>query len=431
MSGDTSLPATTVRSAAQALATHHSRSVLVVQTLQLLRSGAGNMPTPRERLWCYPCGQYVRSGSRFCGNCAGPVSAATVEQGQYHGADARRPPWAPQAGEWWNSDTVPPPPRPPPSPRLKSPKNRRGKNNGKTGGKGDAFGSAGKGATPVQDYSSTDSTRVLAPPAGQLPKAPLVKPVPAPKQAELPPAADTSQDRKLLEAMLQHFVGRESELPEPVRGMMASFSSSHMRMETAELHKLVAVRAEAKKALVAINKERLTYEAAWQGYIAKLSTQLQQQLQERENYLVKLSEAEEQWRIKGSSASAAIARAAAEGQLTDAEAEPDETMAVEAVADVTEAAKSNREHIKQSSLQVLQALASVSSRIQEVLPERERTPRGKRAMGNSLETVESSPEMFPAKDKAAGATAADSGAVATQPVSPPQCTNQAAITHPA
>ena len=419
VSGDTAASRHSILAAVQALAGHHSRSVLVERARRLLRHHLNSMSTPKDKNWCYRCSQLVRRGSSFCNVCGEPVGAGAPTQ--YQGTDRWQQPWAP-AGAWWEPEAPPPaPPKPPPSPRLRSPKGRRGgqrgQGNGPGEGKAAGKGPAAKGKAPEGDFVATDSTRVLVPPTGQLPKAPKVKPIPAPKPSVDAPQAsqstEVSQDRKLLEAMLQHFAGREGELPDAVRGMLASYSTSNTRMETKELHQLVAIRAEAKNALAAISKERQTYESAWQTYLSKLTQQLQQQLQEREDYLVKLNEAEEQWRLKGSAASSSIARAAAEGQLVGSEAEAD-SMAVEVSADVMEAAKTNREHIKQSSLQVMQALASVNTRIQEVMPERERTPRGRRALTGNLETVESSPEML----NALGAADATSGGKDNSTASP-------------
>ena len=237
-------------------------------------------------------------------------------------------------------------------------------------------------ATPACSGSSTQS--------------PPVRPIAAPRAPEVSQTEPTAH-RKLMEAMVTHLAGRESDLPEALRTMLQTHAASSARSEAKELHKLVKSRTDAKQELRRIAADRQAYESAWEKYIGDLTKQLHTQLQEREAYLLKLSESEEQWKVQVSTASSAITKAAADGQAVVDEEEVDESM----VADVTELAAqaaTTREQITTSSQQVLQALRTAGSRLQlsKQEPQRDhsRTPRSKRKEHPQAEShdIDSSPD---------------------------------------
>ena len=301
------------------------------------------------------------------------------------------PPWQTTAtatstwASWQEASQKPQPPRPPGSPRwrYRSPRNRReeprDKGKGEKG-KGDKGKSSGKGKSAGQ---------VPVPPAPAGPVAPTIRAIPVPKAEGAggsTAVVDTTNDRKLLDALVSLHAAKETELPENIKTLMSQYNAMTSKQEAQQLHHLVEARAQAKKEINKITTDRARYETSWAQYIDQLGKTLQDQLKEREKYLSGLTEALEAWTAKASAASTAIAQAA--GDAPEPEADQDEDFDEEMIKDPVDTAwaASEGERVTKVGHGLLQLLQTANSNAAP-RPDHSRSPRRRGPDEQMLENI--------------------------------------------
>ena len=227
---------------------------------------------------------------------------------------------------------------------------------------------------------------VQAPPsAKQIPAAPKAQPVAPPRQGQPPDtAAASSEERKLLQALLPHMTGMET-LPPALREQLTALVEQDTKMESSALHSLVRQRTKAKGELSRTRLERANYEAAWAAYLDQLMTMLQTQFAQRIEALDAYQKTEVAWRQRLQEASAAF-------QKATSSVKPDDSITVESddaedltMVDSVEAATTHTAQIVEEHDKLLAALNGVKQQAQSgAKREGSRTPRRKRGADGDL-----------------------------------------------
>ena len=228
--------------------------------------------------WCDWCRCWSKKNAAFCQGCGWPVTPVEVTDTPpsprtravyQHGQDAV--PWSGNAWQPWRRD---PSPGRPPSRKRNAEDQQAPKGGNKGGGKGKAKAQT-KGIADLPDLS-------------QLPQPPSAQ-VMVP--ARIPPSQSQSsggsEDQKVLHSLLNALAKAES-LPEDVKMIAAQAQYNHAQQEGKTLHKLVALRTEAKKNLEQLETQRTAYEKYWSEYVAQLFELVEKQLQDKEASLTKM-----------------------------------------------------------------------------------------------------------------------------------------------
>ena len=210
--------------------------------------------------WQCVCKQWVKGSMEFCGACGAHWSVSCHGSGyaQYT-ATASKPPW--RHTEQWSSAAS--------WKRPKSPRRRKPSLPRAPGGQ--------------QDRTASGS----APLTSQLPKAPVPKPGTAPKQVLATAPVAESQDKKVLDQLLDQLRSSREELPASIKDIVDRHGKESHAQATKNLHKAVSSQAQAKREISSLQAARQDYLASWQEYVQQLAEIWETQVAERDRVLGK------------------------------------------------------------------------------------------------------------------------------------------------
>ena len=250
---------------------------------------------------------------------------------------------------------------------------RRGPTAGLKGG--NKGGGKGKAKAPTKGIADLpDLSQLPQPPSAQVM-------VPARIPSSQSQSSGGSEDQKMLHSLLNALAKAES-LPEDVKMIAAQAQYNHAQQEGKTLHKLVALRTEAKKNLEQLETQRTAYEKHWSEYVAQLFELVEKQLQEREASLTKMQKYRETWLEQLADASRQlklIPDSTAVSQLAEGDMELEDTSTVEKESEL-EAARQKKDCEKHDRLRQALAAAREATLVETG---RERTlqgPSGDRAI---------------------------------------------------
>ena len=317
--------------------------------------------------------QWCKKRDRFCGQCGWevhPYSSAAEETAPWQDNNSRPGSQTPGGRQRQRSRQRPHPPK---KGNKGSGKGKEAKGKSKTEGKG-----KGKALGQQLQPDATHSYVQAPPSAKQIPAAPKAQPVAPPRQGQPPDTvAASSEERKLLQALLPHMTGMET-LPPALREQLTALVEQDTKIKSSALHSLVRQRTKAKGELSRTRLERANYEAAWAAYLDQLMTMLQTQFAQRIEALDAYQKTEVAWRQRLQEASAAFQKASS--------VKPDDSITVESddaedltMVDSAEAATTQTAQIVEEHDKLLAALNGVKQQAQSgAKREGSRTPRRKR-----------------------------------------------------
>ena len=352
-----------IAAAARRLQGHHSRSQLPRAALQLLRKRTTTAPMATHA-WCKSCYANRSNKAAFCAVCGGKLStyvAAKTNTSSYT-APSSVVPWKTERWE---------------SPRRRSSPRRRWQPDKPAQTEGPKEPEKGKG--------KGKRTEVVAPHTRQLPKPPLAREPPAPREpGPAPTQQEGTEDSRLLEALMPHI--KAEDLPEQLRGLIKQKEQSNVKSDAKHLHRLVARRSEAKRNLAALRDERANYEQSWSKYAGDLMKILQEQWDQRDSTLQNLDSKEQEWMTQLAEATKELKAAAKDKtEVHASDSEPMSDTEVDRTAETDAKVVAKRAELTTSHQKLQEALAGVKAAA-EAGAERERTPR--RGTKRDVVTVE-------------------------------------------
>ncbi|CAE7290134.1 clpB [Symbiodinium sp. CCMP2592] len=352
-----------LRRAARTLAGHHSKSGLPLQATAIMS-------------WqCTACKQWAKATAAFCPQCG---TARYNYAGTGSGA-----PWSaePDYGEddasWWTRRRPKSPrSRPSQSPR---PRGKGGQPPGKQ--KGKPKGGRGPKEKPPRSEQPKPPKLEALPTA---PEATMVQP-PRPTGGAAPSSSSSGQD-PLLRALLAH-VASQDNVPEELASLVRQHSEDSHRVQSRQMHKMVARQQEAKRSLVKVRLERQAYETAWGQYLGQIAQLLETQLAERTKALASYDASEETWKTQLDEASVELAKQASQTadkalamevqEISEDEMDAREQQVHEAIAEEAKAAQARqqREQADLKAAELLTAMQQMRQSLPEKAREGSRTPR--------------------------------------------------------
>ncbi|CAE7699758.1 ggact.2 [Symbiodinium sp. CCMP2456] len=303
-------------------------------------------------------------------------------------------PWADQgqgARERWES----------PRRRAEQSPRRRGGVAKKGKGKRAQEANPGKGKTPPATTAVPDIT--------QLPEVPKAARPPLPKQGEST-AAGPTEDRKLLEQLMEQLTVSGTELPAGLAAMVNQYQAENHRLHGRQLHQLVARQTQARREIAKLDREAQAFEGAWTNYMVRLSELVQNQLAERQKHIEERENAKAAWQAQLADATSQLAASTGPAAMskpptTEAEMDAEDEAIDQAIEDEADQRRARAQAAEQfqAMLQMLQSQPQlVRSR------DGSRTPR-RRKDAKEAEAVDSSPELAAAIPGAAGSLPAAPG----------------------
>ncbi|CAE7453068.1 unnamed protein product [Symbiodinium microadriaticum] len=146
--------------------------------------------------------------------------------------------------------------------------------------------SGGKGKWETQDASPS------APQIESLPAAPSATAPPLPRKAVESSGAAPSQEKTQLDTLVSLLAEAGTNVPEPVRALVAEHQRTATQNLTRSLHRAVADQSRARAELQKLRANRSQFLEAWKGYIDQLTALLEAQLNDQEAALEKFNAAE-------------------------------------------------------------------------------------------------------------------------------------------
>ena len=280
-------------------------------------------------------------------------------------------PDAPWKAGWWQDDKTPR--------RRTTPSPRRSKDKGKGGGK-PSKGGHDKGKGKAGGVWKGDAQNPRPPALEQLPSAPAVPALAAPKQQVQEPAP--SPMKAQLDTLLGLLSGSSAALPPEAQQMIAALQETNSQSNAKVMHRAVADQAKARQTLARIQTQKATYLQAWHAYVSELAALLETQLAEQAAVMSDFEEKELQWSQAEAQASQQLARmTGASGESTEAgerEMEISEELA-DTAAEAAARLRQSTEESQASAKQMLAALRDVqqtaAEQVQQSAREGSRTPR--------------------------------------------------------
>eukprot|EP00439_Symbiodinium_sp_Y106_P015585 s4140_g2.t1 len=234
---------------------------------------------------------------------------------------------------------------------------------------------------PIQRKGESVKWYQARPPAlEQLPSAPAVPALAAPKQQVQEPAP--SPMKAQLDTLLGLLSGSSAALPPEAQQMIAALQETNSQSNAKGMHRAVADQAKARQTLARIQTQKATYLQAWHAYVSELAALLETQLAEQAAVMSDFEEKELQWSQAEAQASQQLARmTGASGESTEAgerEMEISEELA-DTAAEAAARLRQSTEESQASAKQMLAALRDVqqtaAEQVQQSAREGSRTPR--------------------------------------------------------
>ena len=309
-----------------------------------------------------------RASATYCPSCGGHWQQVAEAEESTYTRQQQPTPWRAAQGQRWQS----PRRRADPSPR------RKGRGKGKKSGEAPQ----GKGNQVQSQAEVPDTSQLPAPP--KVPKPNL------PKPPEAPTTGAPTEDRRLLEQLMEQLAGSATELPPSLATMVSQFHADNHRMQGKQLHQLVAKQTQAKREIARLEQEGLAFEKAWTSYMTKLTKLVEEQMAGRKQCIEEREEALGAWKTQLADATMQLAASTGSQRHTSSEMEIEEAEA--AVNQSIEDEQAQQREREQASERLQAMLLMLQSSAPAPRKEREgsRTPRRKKQQ--EAETVSSASE---------------------------------------
>ena len=289
------------------LGSHHSGSGLPGRAAARLEAlDTENMAQHNGAWRCSRCRRQCAKNAEYCPGCGQHWSAVA----ESYSSQAWDKGWQQERRAW--------------SPRPRTARSPRRTGDGKGKGK-QKEAPATKGKAPEPPAGVPDITQLPIPP---LPGKPSL-----PKGSEAASASAPTEDRRMLEQLMEQLSLAGTELPSGLAAMVTQFQAENHRLHGKHLHQLVARQTTARREIAKLEQDTQAFEKAWVDYMMRLSKLIEDQLEERQKHLAAREAALAAWQTQLTEATAQLAAATGARDKTEDEMDAEEEAVDQAIED--------------------------------------------------------------------------------------------------